>query len=157
MSFSSTGLLQFDDLKELLASYAGSLAGRELLLALEPHSERERLEADLAEAGEAIRYLRDVAGAQETKGGTAVRLRFDQLRDVEGAVRILQVEGASLEGREILDLFHNLVIAGRVSRHAAGCFGALPQAVAPRLSTGGLTLRRSPLCPRLSSGRQSGR
>jgi DNA mismatch repair protein MutS2 len=31
---------------------------------------------------------------------------------VEGAVRILQVEGASLEGREILDLFHNLVIAG---------------------------------------------
>jgi DNA mismatch repair protein MutS2 len=112
MSFSSTGLLQFDDLKELLAAYAGSLAGRELLLALEPHSERERLEADLAEAGEAIRYLRDVAGVQETKGGMAVRLRFDQLRDVEGAVRILQVEGASLEGREILDLFHNLVIAG---------------------------------------------
>jgi DNA mismatch repair protein MutS2 len=112
MSFSSTGLLQFDDLKELLAGYAGSLAGRELLLALEPHSERDRLESDLAEAGEAIRYLRDVAGAQETKGGMAVRLRFDQLRDVEGAVRILQVEGASLEGREILDLFHNLLIAG---------------------------------------------
>jgi DNA mismatch repair protein MutS2 len=112
MPFSSTGLLQFDDLKELLATYAGSLAGRELLLALEPHSERERLESDLAEAGEAIRYLRDVASAPETKGGTAVRLRFDQLRDVEGAVRILQVEGASLEGREILDLFHNLAIAG---------------------------------------------
>jgi len=112
MPFSSTELLQFDDLKELLATYAGSSAGRALLLALEPRSDREHLEADLAEAGEAILYLRDVAGAQEAKGGPAIRLRFDQLRDIDGSVGTLQVEGAALEGREILDLFHNLAIAG---------------------------------------------
>jgi DNA mismatch repair protein MutS2 len=96
----------------LLATYGGSSAGRERLLALEPHNQRELLEADLAEAGEAIHYLRDIAGAPETKGGSAVRLRFDQLRDMEGSVRTLQVEGASLDGRAILDLFHNLDIAG---------------------------------------------
>ena len=44
--------------------------------------------------------------------GDLLRLRFDQLRDVEGAVRILKVEGASLAGREILDLFHNFALAG---------------------------------------------
>ncbi len=110
--FSSTGLLQFEELKELLARYAGSAAGRELVGALEPHRDRTVLEADLAEAGEAIAYLRDAAGGESAARGATVRLRFDQLRDVGPAVRILQVEGTSLEGREILDLFHTLALAG---------------------------------------------
>ena len=54
MSFSSTTLLQFDELTELLAGYAGSEAGRELLYALEPHGDRTVLDGELAEAGEAI-------------------------------------------------------------------------------------------------------
>jgi DNA mismatch repair protein MutS2 len=112
MAFSSTGLLQFDELKDLLASYAGSAAGRELAYGLHPHTDRPVLESDLAEAGEAIAYLRDTAGAQDSAGGAAVRLRFDQLREVGGAVRILQVSGARLDGREILDLFHTLSLAG---------------------------------------------
>jgi dsDNA-specific endonuclease/ATPase MutS2 len=112
MPFSSTSLLQFDELKELLARYAGSSAGRGLILALTPHNDHFLLESDLAEAGEAIGYLREVSGAQETARGAAIRLRFDQLRDVELAVRTLRVEGAALEGREIVDLFHTLSIAG---------------------------------------------
>ncbi|MBV9157150.1 MAG: Smr/MutS family protein [Acidobacteriaceae bacterium] len=112
MAFSSSGLLQFDELKELLAAYAGSSAGRELIYALEPQNERLSIEAELAEAGEAIAYLRDVSGAQESTRGAAIRLRFNQLRDVEAPLRILRVEGASLEGREILDLFHTLALAG---------------------------------------------
>lgn len=112
MPFSSTSLLQFDEMKELLAHYAGSAAGRALVLALEPQKDRFALEADLAEAGEAIGYLRELSGAQETGRGAAIRLRFDKLRDVEGAVRVLRVEGASLEGREILDLFYTLSLAG---------------------------------------------
>jgi DNA mismatch repair protein MutS2 len=112
MPFSSTSLLQFDELKDLLAKYAGSAAGRALVFALEPQKDRFALEADLAEAGEAIGYLRELSGAQETGRGAAIRLRFDQLRDVEGPVRVLRVEGASLEGREILDLFHTLSLAG---------------------------------------------
>ncbi|MGA8027302.1 MAG: Smr/MutS family protein, partial [Bryobacteraceae bacterium] len=112
MAFSSTGLLQFDELKELLAAYAGSLAGRALVHALEPRHELPELESDLAEAGEAIAYLREVSGAQPTAGGAAIRLRFDQLRDIEAPLRTLRVEGASLDGREILDLFQTLAVAG---------------------------------------------
>jgi DNA mismatch repair protein MutS2 len=112
MPFSSTSLLQFDELKELLAKYAGSAAGRVLVFALEPQKDRFALESDLAEAGEAIGYLREVCGAQKSARGAAMRLRFDQLRDVEGPVRILRVEGASLDGHEIVDLFHTLSLAG---------------------------------------------
>ena len=112
MPFSSTSLLQFDELKEVLAKYAGSAAGRALVFALEPHHDHFGLEADLAEAGEAIGYLREVSGAQETARRAAIRLRFDQLRELEGALRTLRVEGASLESREILDLFHTLSVAG---------------------------------------------
>ncbi|HEY3936559.1 MAG TPA: endonuclease MutS2, partial [Bryobacteraceae bacterium] len=111
-ALSSVGLLQFGELKELLAGFAGSVAGRALILALEPHGDRVALEAALAEAGEAITYLREIAGAQEARSGSAIRLRFDQLRDIEAPVRVLKVEGASLDGGEILDLFHNLALAG---------------------------------------------
>jgi DNA mismatch repair protein MutS2 len=111
MSFSSTALLQFDELKELLARYAGSSAGRAAVDALEPHRDRFALEADLAEAGEAIAYLRELSGAQQTARGAAIRLHFDPLPEIASALRTLAVEGASLEGREILDLFKTLSIA----------------------------------------------
>ncbi len=112
MSFGSTELLQFEELKVLLAKYAGSAAGRELVAALEPHRDLPILETDLAEAGEAIAYLREVSGTQAAGPGAAIRLRFDQLRDITAAVRILKVEGASLDGRQILDLFQTLALAG---------------------------------------------
>ncbi len=112
MSFSSAGLLQFDELKDLLARYAGSGGGRALVLALDQHQDRAALDRGLADAGEAIEYLREAAGASVPARGTAVRLRFDQVRDLESVVRVLAVEGASLAGREILDLFHTLSIAG---------------------------------------------
>jgi DNA mismatch repair protein MutS2 len=112
MSFSSTELLQFAELRDLVARYAGSNAGRGLVQDLTPHADRAPLEAALAETGEAISYLRDLDGAEGAKSGVLLRLRFDQLRDVEAPVRILQVEGASLDGREILDLFHNFSLAG---------------------------------------------
>jgi DNA mismatch repair protein MutS2 len=110
--FSSIDLLQFPELKELLAQYTGSSAGRELVFALEPYNDRPVLEATLAEAAEAMAYLREVSGAQTAAAGAAIRLRFDQVRDVGSAVRILKVEGASLDGRDILDLFHTLAMAG---------------------------------------------
>jgi DNA mismatch repair protein MutS2 len=112
MPFSSTELLQFSELKELVARYAGSLAGRELVVELEPDSNRPALESALADSGEAIAYLRELHGSNESKSGSLLRLRFDQLRAVDAAVRALQVEGASLDGREILDLFHNFSLAG---------------------------------------------
>src|SRR5206468_13011385 len=112
MLFSSTGLLQFAELRDLLAAFAGSSAGRDVVQALEPHSDREALESDLAEAGEAIEYLRAASGTEDASRGVPVRLRFDQLRDIDASVRVLLVEGARLDGREILDLFHTLALAG---------------------------------------------
>ncbi|HEX3683846.1 MAG TPA: Smr/MutS family protein [Bryobacteraceae bacterium] len=112
MAFSSSSLLQFDELTELLAGYAGSSAGRALIDALEPQRDRFSIEAELAEAGEAIAYLRELAGAQETVRGAAIRLRFDRLPEITSSLRVLPVEGASLEGREILALFQTLAIAG---------------------------------------------
>ncbi len=106
MSFSSIELLQFDELRDLLARYAGSEAGRELVYELEPHNDRASLEADLAEAGEAISYLHEIVD------GSLTRLRFDQLPAVEASVRILKVEGAALDARQIQDLFSTLAVAG---------------------------------------------
>jgi DNA mismatch repair protein MutS2 len=129
MSFSSLELLQFGELQELVAHYAGSAAGRALVFDLTAHSGRAELESALADCGEALAYLRALHGSQEAKSGSVLRLRFDQLRDVETPVRILQVEGASLDGRQILDLFHNFSLAGEFR-------GALLSVVArfPRLA-----------------------
>jgi dsDNA-specific endonuclease/ATPase MutS2 len=111
MSFSSTALLQFDDLKALLARYAGSTAGRTIIEALEPQHDRFALEAHFADAGEAVAYLRELSGVQQTADGAPIRLHFDQLPEIDSSLRTLPVEGASLDGREILDLFKTLTIA----------------------------------------------
>ena len=111
MPFSGADLLQFEELKQLLARYAGSSAGRALIAALQPGHDLSAIESDLADAGDAIAYLRELSGPQESVRGAAVRLHFDQLPDVEASLRTLSVEGASLDGREILDLFKTLSIA----------------------------------------------
>ena len=127
MPFSSTELLQFAELTELVARFAGSHAGRALVHELMPHSDRVTLESALAESGEAIDYLRELHGSQNAKQGSVLRLRFDQLRDVEAAVRILQVEGASLDGKEILDLFHNFALAGEFRGALLGVVARFPR------------------------------
>lgn len=112
MSFSGRGLLQFNELREKLAGYAGSAAGRKLVESIEPHQDLAALESDLAEAGEAIGYLRELAGAQPASSHAAIRLHFDQLPAIDLALRLLKVEGASLDGRQIQDLFATLALAG---------------------------------------------
>src|SRR6059058_5277852 len=110
MAFHSIGVLQFAELLELLSTYAGSEAGRERILSLEPQSDRARLESELAEAGEAIEFKQ--AAITSPDGGGVTRLLFDNLRDVSVSIRVLQVGGARLDGPEILDLFHTLSLAG---------------------------------------------
>ena len=112
MPFSSTQLLQFDELRDLVAGYAGSSAGRDLTAKLEPHHDLALLESDLADLREAIFYSRDAVGAQPASGSALIRLRFDRLPAVETSLRILRVEGASLDGRQIQDLFTTLAVAG---------------------------------------------
>jgi DNA mismatch repair protein MutS2 len=69
------------------------------------------VEAALAEAGEAIAYLMEASSPQKAGHGAVVRIRFDQIRTVP-SLPLLRVQGARLEGPEILDLFHTLSIAG---------------------------------------------
>ncbi len=112
MSFSSSELLQFNDLKQLVASFAGSAAGKERILSCDVRPERAIAEAELAETNEAIDYLGESASVQKAGHGAVVRLRFDQMRDLSPATVLLRVEGTRLQGNEILDLFHTLELAG---------------------------------------------
>ena len=112
MPFRSTSILQFDELKALIAGYAGSDPGKQHVLACEPHDSRDAAESELAETGECIGYLQDAAGPQTAGRGSAVRLQFGQMRSIEPALRLLRVEGTRLEGSEILDVFHTLSLAG---------------------------------------------
>ncbi|MFZ0588900.1 MAG: Smr/MutS family protein [Bryobacteraceae bacterium] len=111
MPFRGADVLQFGELKELVASYAGSAAGKQKILDCDTEADRLAIEASLAEAGEAIAYLLEVSSPQKAAHGAVVRLRFDQIRPVP-SLPLLRVQGARLEGPEILDLFQTLFIAG---------------------------------------------
>ncbi len=88
-----------------MGRYVSSPLGRRELEKVAPHADRERLVEDLAEAGEAMEYLRLAARPQPAARGAAIRIDFGGLPDVEASVHKLRIEGASLEPREIFDVF----------------------------------------------------
>lgn len=126
MAFSSSDLLQFPEVRHLISNFAGSDAGRSLVMGIQPHSDLTLLQSDLAEADEAMRYLGELGGAQVSGRGIAVRLRFDQLHDIGPALQVLPVDGARLDGREILDLFRTLEIAGECKAILTGVAARFP-------------------------------
>jgi DNA mismatch repair protein MutS2 len=101
----SAPVLEFEALRQLLGRYLSSAPGRRELQKLEPHAGRARLEADLAEAAEAIEYLRLAARPQPAARGAAIRVDFNGLPDTEELVHKLRIEGASLEPQEIFAVF----------------------------------------------------
>jgi DNA mismatch repair protein MutS2 len=111
MSFRGADVLQFGELKELVASHAGSAAGKQKILDCDTEADRLAVEAALAEAGEAMAYLLEASSPQKAGHGAVLRIRFDQIRPVQ-SLPLLRVQGARLEGPEILDLFQTLSIAG---------------------------------------------
>jgi DNA mismatch repair protein MutS2 len=102
---SSAPVLEFEGVRDLIARYISTDMGRRELDKLEPRQDRESLEPDLAEAGEAIEYLRTASRPQTAARGAAIRLDFGGLPDTEPAVHKLRIEGASLEPREIFGVF----------------------------------------------------
>jgi DNA mismatch repair protein MutS2 len=98
-------VLEFEGVRELIGRYLSTDMGRRELEKLEPRRERESLESDLAEAGEAIEYLRTASRPQVAGRGAAIRIDFGGLPDTEPAVHKLRIEGASLEPREIFGVF----------------------------------------------------
>ena len=91
-------------MKSVLERYVSSPLGRAELERVAPSSDREALEEMLAEAGEAIQYLRSAAQPKPAQRGAAIRLDFGGLADLRVAAEKLRIEGASLEPREIFDL-----------------------------------------------------
>jgi DNA mismatch repair protein MutS2 len=120
--------LEFEPLRRLLGRYVSSPAGRRELEKLQPHADLARLIEDLEEAGEAVEYLRAATRPQPATRGAAIRVDFGGLPDLEAAVNKLHIEGASLEPKEIFDLFLLLdraADAKSVLTAAAGRFARL--------------------------------
>ena len=97
-------LLEFDALRRLLGRNVASAPGLAELEKVAPAADRATAERSLADAAEAIEYLRAAARPQPAARGAAVRLRFSSLPDTGDSIHKLHIEGASLEGTEILAL-----------------------------------------------------
>jgi DNA mismatch repair protein MutS2 len=102
---SSSEVLEFESLRQLLGRFVSSPLGRRELEKVEPRADRDVLTEELAEAGEAIEYLRLASRPQPATRGAAIRIEFAGLPDVEPAVHKMRIEGASLDPKEIFDIF----------------------------------------------------
>jgi len=87
--------LEWEQVRNLIARYIGSPLGAAELAKVEPSFEREHIERDLAEAGEAILYIR----ASATPQSSAIRINLNGLPDVAITIQKLHIEGAALEPR----------------------------------------------------------
>ena len=108
MQQSSLELLEYDELKALIARQISSTAARRLLDRLEPSKDRRALETAHAETEEA-RVLLDESAGQ--KGFT---IRFSGLPEIDQGLARLGIEGASLDGKEIYDILQWLDRAAEV-------------------------------------------
>lgn len=104
MRATSADVLEFETLRELLVRYVSSPLGRLELDKVQPHTDRERLEADLAEAEEATEYVRAASKPQAAARGAAIRINFSSIPDLTATVHKLRIEGAALEPKEIADV-----------------------------------------------------
>ncbi len=93
MRHTSSEMLEFPQLKTLLARFVSSPLGRAELEKIEPISDRKTLEDALAELTEAVEFHRLVE--RLPLGGTV---------DPTIPVQKLRIEGAGLDGKEIADL-----------------------------------------------------
>ncbi|HZT32132.1 MAG TPA: endonuclease MutS2 [Bryobacteraceae bacterium] len=108
MQATSADVLEYGSLRELLGRYIASPLGRVELEKTAPRSDREWLAETLSETEEAIQYQRLAARPQTAARGAAIRLDFSNIPDLTEAVHKLQIEGASLDPKEIFDLLQVL-------------------------------------------------
>jgi len=107
----SAEVLEFESMRQLVGRYVGSPLGKRELAKMQAHADRARLTEDLAEAEEAIQYLKLATRPQPAARGAAIRVEFGGMPDVEQAVQKLRIEGAGLEPKEIFDVFSLLDLA----------------------------------------------
>jgi DNA mismatch repair protein MutS2 len=104
-------VLEFDALRALIGRYVRSSLGRAELAQLSPGTDRAAIEEALADAAEAIEYVRASGRPQPATRGAAIRIRFDNVGDPASSVARLRIEGAMLEGPEIFELARLLDMA----------------------------------------------
>lgn len=110
----SADLLEFEALRQLVGRFVQSPLGHAELAQITPHSDRAELEKTLAEAGEAVAYVRASQQPQAVSRGSAIRVSFGSIPDVAATLPMLRIEGASLEAPQILQLTRFLEQAGEV-------------------------------------------
>lgn len=103
--------LEFDDLRALLGRYVRSPMGQAELLGVAPLADRSAIENALADAAEAIEYLRAASNPQTASRGAAIRPRFDLGTDPAPLVARLRIQGATLDAPEIFELARLLDVA----------------------------------------------
>ena len=103
--------LEFEDLRALLGRYVRSPMGHAELQSVTPLSDRPGIENALADAAEAIEYLRAASNPQTAGRGAAIRPRFDLGADPAPLVARLRIQGATLEATEIFELARLLDLA----------------------------------------------
>ncbi len=90
-------LLDYEGVRALVGRHVYSAAGHRELAAMAPSHERAVLEDRLAEVDEALRYLTDGESFEALP-----KLRFSGLEDVSRPIEKVRIEGAVLDGLEIL-------------------------------------------------------
>ncbi|MGA3027458.1 MAG: Smr/MutS family protein [Bryobacteraceae bacterium] len=114
MNRTSLDLLEFEGLRQLLGRFVQSPLGRAELEQVQPVADRALLESTLADVREALEYVRLSMEPQQPARGAAIRVRFDAVPDVAAAARMVAVEGAVLEPRQILEMTQLLERAAEI-------------------------------------------
>jgi DNA mismatch repair protein MutS2 len=114
MILTSSEVLEFEALRQLLGRYVYSALGRAELDLVEPTSGREWIESTLADATEALDFVRMAQSQQTPQRGAAICPRFDSIPDPGPSVSLLRIEGAALEARQIYELTQLLDQAGEI-------------------------------------------
>jgi len=137
LEFTPPEALEFDALRELVGRYVHSPLGRAALEEIAPAKDRAWIEAELADAGEAIDYLRAAShtqpGTQATLRGAAARLNFvsfGAIADPGPALARLRIDGAMLEAREIGDVARLLDVAAEARTTLLGAKERFPRLAA---------------------------
>jgi DNA mismatch repair protein MutS2 len=121
----SAQTLEFETLRALLGRYIASPLGRTELELIQPGTDRALLEEELAEAQEAIQYLRNAAAPKTAGAKSAAKIDFGGLPNLSDTIHKLRIEGASLEPKELYDvilLLNRAADAKSILHHAADRF-----------------------------------
>jgi len=104
MRVTSGDLLEYEQLRALLRRFISSPLGARELDRMAPGTDREAIEETLADTAQALAHERAIEKPQPAARGSAVRVRFGEIPDCDKAIAKLRIEGAVLEGKEVLEL-----------------------------------------------------